>query len=57
MTHVSEQESLERTELEQMQLERLQATLNRVYRNVQTYRDLFDSVGVDGLPRPHIPGW
>ena len=35
-------EAMSRTALEQLQLERLQATLNRVYRNVVFYRNAFD---------------
>ncbi len=31
-----------REELEQLQLERLQSVLNRVYKNVAFYRSLFD---------------
>jgi phenylacetate-CoA ligase len=36
-------ESLSREELEQLQIERLQSTLNRVYRNVAFYRAAFDA--------------
>ncbi len=36
-------ETLPREELEQLQIERLQSTLNRVYRNVAFYKNLFDS--------------
>jgi len=35
-------ECLEREEIEQLQLERLQSTLNRVYRNVSFYKKRFD---------------
>jgi phenylacetate-CoA ligase len=35
-----------REELEQLQLERLQATLNRVYRSVTCYRKKFDEAGI-----------
>ncbi len=38
-------ECLERAELEQLQLERLEATLNRVYRHVPFYRKKFDELG------------
>lgn len=38
-------ESLPRRDLEQHQLERLQVTLNRAYRNVAFYRRLFDRIG------------
>jgi len=37
-------ECMSRDELEQLQLERLQATLNRVYRNVSFYRNRFKSL-------------
>ncbi len=36
-------ETLRRDELEQLQIERLQSTLNRVYRNVSFYRAAFDA--------------
>ncbi len=36
-------ETMSREELEQVQLERLQSTLNRVYRNVAFYKTAFDS--------------
>ncbi|MGB9624379.1 MAG: phenylacetate--CoA ligase family protein, partial [Phycisphaerae bacterium] len=36
-------ETLAREELEQLQIERLQSTLNRVYRNVAFYRAAFDA--------------
>jgi len=39
-------ESITREELEQLQLERLQATVNRVYRNVAFYRETFDRMGI-----------
>jgi len=39
-------EKLPRSDLQQLQLERLQAILNRVYLNVAFYRQLFDSNGV-----------
>jgi phenylacetate-CoA ligase len=39
-------ECMTKDELAQLQLERLQATLNRVYRSVAFYRKLFDRVGV-----------
>ena len=38
-------ECMSRDELAQLQLERLQATLNRVYRNVAFYRKKFDEIG------------
>ena len=39
-------ESLEREEVEQLQLERLQSTLNRVYRNVSFYKRKFDALKI-----------
>lgn len=38
-------ECMSRDELEQLQLERLQAVLNRVYRNVRFYKKSFDAIG------------
>jgi phenylacetate-CoA ligase len=38
-------ECMSRDELTQLQLERLQATLNRVYKNVAFYRKKFDEIG------------
>ncbi len=40
-------ECMPREELEQLQLERLQATLNRVYKAVTCYRRKFDEAGID----------
>jgi len=40
-------ETLCREELEQLQIERLQSTLNRAYRNVAFYRTAFDAHGVN----------
>jgi phenylacetate-CoA ligase len=40
-------ESMEKEELEQLQLERLESTLNRVYMNVPFYRKKFDELGID----------
>ncbi len=37
-------ECMDRGEIEQLQLERLQATLNRVYKNVSHYRSLFKKI-------------
>jgi phenylacetate-CoA ligase len=37
-------ECMDRAEIEQLQLERLQATLNRVYKNVSHYRHLFRQI-------------
>jgi phenylacetate-CoA ligase len=39
-------ECMPRQELEQLQLERLQATLNRAYKNVTCYRHKFDEHGI-----------
>ncbi|MGA1874808.1 MAG: phenylacetate--CoA ligase family protein [bacterium] len=41
-----EYESMDRSDLEQLQLERLQATLNRAYRSVRFYKSLFDEAGI-----------
>ncbi len=40
-----ESECMDREELEQLQLERLESTLNRVYLNVPFYRKKFDEIG------------
>ena len=42
-----ENEQMEREELHQVQLERLQSTLNRAYKNVPFYRQQFDVLGLD----------
>ena len=42
-----EAELLDREELEQLQLERLESTLTRVYRSVPFYRKQFDDAGFD----------
>jgi phenylacetate-CoA ligase len=42
-------EKMNREELEQVQLERLQETLSRVYRRVSYYHSLFDEIGFDPL--------
>src|SRR5512137_1188325 len=39
-------ECMPREELEQLQLERLQATLNRAYKNVTCYRKKFSELGI-----------
>jgi len=39
-------ECMAREELEQLQLERLQATLNRVYKNVTCYRNKFNELNI-----------
>lgn len=41
-----ENERMERQDLVQLQLERLQSTLNRAYKNVPCYRKQFDSLGI-----------
>jgi phenylacetate-CoA ligase len=41
-----DKECMEREELEQYQIERLQATLNRVYAHVPFYRKKFDELGI-----------
>ncbi len=40
-------ETMPREDLEQLQLERLQSTLNRVYRNVKFYQKRFDEMGIE----------
>jgi phenylacetate-CoA ligase len=40
-----EAEQMDRAELAQLQLERLQATLTRVYKNVKFYKKKFDAIG------------
>jgi phenylacetate-CoA ligase len=42
----SQHECMPREELEQQQLERLQATLNRAYKNVTCYRSKFNELGI-----------
>ena len=42
-----ELERLDREALAQLQLERLEATLTRVYRTLPFYRQRFDAAGVD----------
>lgn len=42
-----EKECMDRKELNQLQLERLQSTFHRVYMNVPFYRKRFDSLGID----------
>jgi phenylacetate-CoA ligase len=43
----AEYECINRVDLEQIQFERLQATLNRVARNVPFYRKRFEELGID----------
>lgn len=47
MIYSQEYETMNRIDLEQLQVERLQVTLNRVYRNVSFYRNLYDAKGFD----------
>jgi len=42
-----EVEKMPREDLEQLQLERLQSTINRVYRNVRFYRNRFEQMGIE----------
>ncbi len=42
-----DKECMDRDELEQLQLERLEATINRAYLNVPFYRKKFDELGID----------
>jgi phenylacetate-CoA ligase len=42
-----EYEQMNREDLEQVQLERLQSTLNRAYKNVPFYKRQFDAIGLD----------
>lgn len=43
----SEMETLTRDELEQLQLERLQSTMNRIYKNVPHYKKVFDEHSIN----------
>jgi len=47
MIYSREYETILREDLEQLQIERLQATLNRVYRNVAYYKHSFDEQKID----------
>ncbi|HRZ26914.1 MAG TPA: phenylacetate--CoA ligase [Spirochaetota bacterium] len=47
MIYNAKYETMNREELAQLQIERLQSTLNRVYRNVAFYRESFDRSRVD----------
>ncbi len=47
MIYNAKYESMPREELTQLQIERLQSTLNRVYRNVAFYKDSFDENKID----------
>ena len=39
-------EKMPRDDIQQMQIERLQSTLNRVYKNVPYYKQIFDQLGI-----------
>ncbi|RKX76775.1 MAG: phenylacetate--CoA ligase [Spirochaetes bacterium] len=47
MIYERENETRSREDMEQLQIERLQTTMHRVYRNVAFYRHSFDSCGVN----------
>lgn len=47
MIYNAKYEQMPREELQQLQIERLQSTLNRVYRNVAFYKDSFDENRID----------
>ncbi len=47
MIYNAKHETMPREELTQLQIERLQSTLNRVYRNVAFYKETFDRSGLD----------
>lgn len=47
MIYDKKHECLSKDDLEQLQLERLQATLNRVYHNVAFYKNSFDQSGIN----------
>ena len=47
MIYNRESETMLREDLEQLQIERLQAMLNRIYRNVSFYRQTFDSLQIN----------
>ena len=51
-------EAMDREELELLQLERLQSTLTRAYRQVKFYRQQFDRLGLrpEAVPRQGIAG-
>ncbi len=44
--HIRYYKSIDRQEIEQIQLERLQVTVNRAYRNVAYYRNILDRMGI-----------
>jgi phenylacetate-CoA ligase len=47
MIYNEKYETMPRDEMRQLQIERLQSTLNRVYRNVAFYKESFDASGID----------
>ncbi|MCP4135032.1 MAG: phenylacetate--CoA ligase [bacterium] len=47
MIYNKEYETMPREDLEQIQIERLQSTLNRVYRNVAHYKNKFDECNIN----------
>lgn len=47
MTHADPYERMDREDLEQVQVERLQATLNRACQNVAFYREGYERLGLD----------
>jgi phenylacetate-CoA ligase len=47
MTESDSYERMGREDLEQVQVERLQATLNRACQNVAFYRDRYEAIGID----------
>jgi phenylacetate-CoA ligase len=47
MKEFDSSEGLDREDLEQIQVERLQATLNRVVQNVAFYREKYEGLGID----------
>ncbi len=47
MTQADANERIDREDLEQIQVERLQATLNRACQNVAFYRESFERLGID----------
>lgn len=47
MMYNREYEAMKREDLTQLQIERLQLTLNRIYRNVAFYKNLYDQRGIN----------
>jgi phenylacetate-CoA ligase len=47
MTEIDSYEMMDREDLEQIQVERLQATLNRACQNVAFYREKYEALGID----------